>query len=276
MVQPFTAADARNALAVLRMQANRVLDPLFAEVAALIERLILRHARTGPDRIPRLDRTGASLVFAELRSVLAAQRGALVTAIGHAIAAAERLAVEQARRLGLVARAAASDLGALFVRVNGLVASALERVLSQVGRVLTRSVEVGQDARVVVTCLVRYFDPRFSPYRNAAGRLVRANVAGALTDWPAASGMASAPVRLIARHELNAAHGRRTLIIAAANPGTAIRWIVSPVGPRERDECDHNAERDAFGLGPGVYLAGQVPRHPRHAGCQCVLQVVKR
>jgi hypothetical protein len=270
MSTPIDPADARRALALLRVRANRALDPLFADLAGLVDGILGRYWRFGPDGIPRLDRFGAGLAFAELAAELERHRFAIVSAIGQAIGAAYRLAVAQAARLGTAAVAGAGDLAASFARILGLVGGAIGRVLGQPARVLAGAVEGGLDAREVATRLRRFFDPRFAPYRLATGRLVRADVPGALTDWPAASGMGSAPFRLIANHELTQAH-RRTTSAIAARMGAHERWLLGP-GHRGFDVCDTYARADG-GFGPGVYRAGGAPPAP-HPGCGCSLAVV--
>lgn len=265
-----TPDDVRRALAVLRMRANRALDPLFAGIVDFVERIILRHARTGPDGVPRLDRVGEMLATTELRGLLTGIRGDVVTAIGHAIAAAERLAIEQAARIGIAAGSVVRDLAGLFVRVDGLVGNALGRVMGQVSRVLTRAAEMGQDAREAGVRLRKYLSPAYAPYRLPDGRLVRTDVPGALTDWPAASGSGVDAVRLIADHEVTQAH--RNGIIAATSDGRhATQWVLSS-GHERGDECDDLANADS-GFGPGIYLPGEVPPTP-HIRCACSLMPI--
>jgi hypothetical protein len=90
--------DPRRPLAALRLDANRAIDGPFAEVAELVEGVVLRHATTGADGVPRLDALGAARVRLELRRLLDERRGALVVAVATRIAAAERLAETQAER----------------------------------------------------------------------------------------------------------------------------------------------------------------------------------
>lgn len=54
---------------------------------------------------------------------------------------------------------------------------------------------------------------------------------------------------------------------------TAYRSILSS-GHAETDECDYFAEVDAFGLGAGVYPAGQGYSIPYHSNCLCMMEPI--
>lgn len=91
--------DPRRPLAALRLDANRAIDAAFAPVAEAAEAAVLRHARTGPDGVPRLDPFGAALARTEIGRLLAARRLELIGAVSVRVAAAEALAERQAREV---------------------------------------------------------------------------------------------------------------------------------------------------------------------------------
>lgn len=161
---------------------------------------------------------------------------------------------------------------AVPLNLPGLIDGAIARAMRQVDRVLTRAVATGQDARDVAARIGRFLSPRFSPRRDVAGRVVRANLPGALADWPAASGMGSAGVRLIAEHEINAAASTRIITIAQRTPGYALRWLLSPAHSVS-DQCTGYATADN-GLGAGVYLPHDMPPLPAHIRCACSAHMV--
>lgn len=63
------------------------------------------------------------------------------------------------------------------------------------------------------------------------------------------------------------------LQVAAVRRGANIKWNLHPRHPKA-DICDDYAKRDDFGLGPGVYPPGKVPRHPPHPHCLCHFTLV--
>jgi hypothetical protein len=78
----------------------------------------------------------------------------------------------------------------------------------------------------------------------------------------------------IARHETVEAFRRSYIEQSKNKPGVVgMRWIVSPTRHKIADECDLYANQNAYELGPGVYPADKVPRHP-HTNCLCAVVVV--
>jgi hypothetical protein len=58
--------------------------------------------------------------------------------------------------------------------------------------------------------------------------------------------------------------------VAAILQGRSVGWQLD-LSHTYRDECDQHARTDAYGLGPGIYPAAQVPTHPAHPFCKCRL-----
>jgi hypothetical protein len=79
---------------------------------------------------------------------------------------------------------------------------------------------------------------------------------------------------LIARHETVEAYRRSYIEQSKNKPGViGMQWRISPTRHPIPDECDIYANQNAFKLGPGVYPADKVPRHP-HPACLCSVTVV--
>lgn len=79
---------------------------------------------------------------------------------------------------------------------------------------------------------------------------------------------------LIARHETVEAFRRSYIEQSKNKPGVVgMAWRVSPTRHGIPDECDLYANQNAYKLGPGVYPADKVPRHP-HPACICSVTVV--
>ena len=79
---------------------------------------------------------------------------------------------------------------------------------------------------------------------------------------------------LIARHETVEAFRRSYIEQSKNKPGVVgMQWRLSPTRHPVPDECDIYANQNAHELGPGVYPADRVPRHP-HPACLCSITVV--
>lgn len=79
---------------------------------------------------------------------------------------------------------------------------------------------------------------------------------------------------VIARHETVEAYRRSYIEQSKNKPGViGMRWQLSPTRHPVPDECDIYANQNAYKLGPGVYPAGHVPRHP-HPLCICSVTAV--
>lgn len=159
-------------------------------------------------------------------------------------------------------RAAEFDDTRTWIDPNGQTLSdrvwqARTAVREQIDRVLVHAVATGQDALETANILEQYLAPG---ERNAVRTL-----------WPGRAGMGSYPARRLARTEVTRAHGQAILFAAVRNPFVrGVRWTLSKRHP-EPDECDEHAERDAHGLGPGVYPPRKVPRYPSHPQDLCFL-----
>jgi len=266
--------ERQRAVAKLRYAANRAIDGPYKDFAAQIEAIILERARTAPDGTKRLDAASVAAIRAELRKRLLKLSGALTLTIRDHISDAEDLAIEQFKATNPPEIPDTSRDNALTVTAIGLlVIGALERSLTQVDRVLTGAVASGVEAEIPAGRITLFFDSTFSPIRNAAGEIIRAGKAEAIASWPAASGMGSSGVRLIANHEINTANGSQAIILAQRAEGYGILWELSP-GHAQFDECDFKSTDDS-GLGPGIYSPFDVPEYPSHVGCQCILTTVQ-
>jgi hypothetical protein len=72
---------------------------------------------------------------------------------------------------------------------------------------------------------------------------------------------------LIARHETVEAFRRSYIEQSKNKPGVVgMAWKISPTRHGNADECDVYANQNAYKLGPGVYPADKVPKHP-HPAC---------
>lgn len=79
---------------------------------------------------------------------------------------------------------------------------------------------------------------------------------------------------LIARHETVEAFRRSYIEQSKNKPGVlGMAWRLSPTRHPVPDECDIYANQNAHKLGPGVYPADKVPKHP-HPACICSVTVV--
>lgn len=143
------------------------------------------------------------------------------------------------------------------------------RIVEQARRLLLRAAATGQTVKQAATSLRRYLSPWASLRRGPAGEALRAE--RAVGSWPGRPGSASSHDRRLAQHLANVAHGD-AVTERARRDERAVRWLLS-VSHVEADECDDKATRDS-GLGRGVYLPRDVPGHPSHYGCLCVLEAV--
>lgn len=135
--------------------------------------------------------------------------------------------------------------------------------LSQIDRLLVTAIATGESAASVAKKIGQYLSPWFSEART--GRF------GLRRQWPAQAGMASRYAELLMRHEANVAHGEG-VVRSAKRRGKGVKWNTSG-GHVKPDECDEKRDRDG-GYGPGIFLASEVPTHPGHRLCQCVLSAV--
>lgn len=134
----------------------------------------------------------------------------------------------------------------------------------------------GQDVRTAIDTMLQYHVERGTSAVNVAKELEQyLTIEGrnALTKRPYGTKGLANPRRL-ARTEITRAHGAATIEAARLNPLTAgVGWRLSGSHPKP-DECDRNASRDAFGLGPGNYPPRDVPRYPNHPQDKCYLTSV--
>lgn len=79
-------------------------------------------------------------------------------------------------------------------------------------------------------------------------------------------------VRRLLRTEAVREYGVGLIQNAILNGGN-IRWRLAHRHSHQ-DECDLNAARDNYGLGPGIYPPNAVPRFPNHPYDECRLELV--
>ena len=78
----------------------------------------------------------------------------------------------------------------------------------------------------------------------------------------------------IARTEIARAYGEGYKAELAGDPdATGTQWSLSS-RHNVFDVCDANANADLYGMGPGVYPRGSLPRYPSHPHCLCLLSQV--
>jgi hypothetical protein len=124
--------------------------------------------------------------------------------------------------------------------------------------------------RLIASRAAAYFNPWFSPRRDAAG-VLRRDRPGAVTSWPGQAGMASQYPRLLLVTESTAAHGAESRRLARQER-SLVRWVLAGQHVKQ-DVCDEHAERD-IGYGRGVYLVDDLPAFPSHPRCRCSLEVL--
>jgi hypothetical protein len=89
-------------------------------------------------------------------------------------------------------------------------------------------------------------------------------------------GYGSSFARTLARTEIMRVHGMATIRASEITPGAlGTKWNLSNAHV-DIDECNDNANRDAYGLGRGVYPPGKVPRYPSHPNEMCPLSVAMK
>lgn len=131
-----------------------------------------------------------------------------------------------------------------------------QEIRERLDTLLDRHLQAGTDPRTVADEVARFLTSR-----HVRGR---ARAEGEDGRYAA---------RRLALHEINRAHGQATIALAGRT-GAAVRWQIAGAHPAA-DACDRLARADNHGLGAGVYPAGQVPGHPQHVGCRCVLNTVR-
>lgn len=139
-------------------------------------------------------------------------------------------------------------------------------VRRQIDQILRDAIANGTDALEITDILEQFLDPEFAPVRNAAGKLIRNQAKGIVTEWPGRSGFGSFAARRLARTEITRALGMSTIETARRTPfATGIIWRVSGRHPKP-DECDDNADRSPFKV-------NEVPRYPAHPQCLCTISI---
>lgn len=138
-----------------------------------------------------------------------------------------------------------------------------EKAADNIGRIITEAISEGKHPTEIAKMLQGYV-------RDGKGTLVTnyPNMMRRIGSLP--QDLSYEALRL-ARTETAAAHTDGMISSASMNPGyKGVKWLLSPSHP-VRDICDHYAEQDIHGLGPGVYRKGQEPLFPPHPNCLCSL-----
>lgn len=139
-----------------------------------------------------------------------------------------------------------------------------QRYRNAIDRTIQRGIREGWSADRMAKELRQYVKPEFAPVKyTKSGRVYRVGS----TYRPNAASAA----RRLARTEISRASGEGTKERARDVPGIrGIKWRLSARHPRP-DPCTDNANRDAFGLGAGIYPIDDVPEFPNHPNDLCSL-----
>jgi hypothetical protein len=141
------------------------------------------------------------------------------------------------------------------------------QVRKQIDRILVDGIRNGDSAVDIAAKLERYLNPDKAPIKyQKNGRIIRKNT----TRTPYGS-HGSSFARSLARTEITRVHGQAVIESMKVLPGGGnVQWRLSASHPKP-DQCDDNASRDSYDLGPGVYPPDQVPRYPNHPQDICAL-----
>lgn len=141
------------------------------------------------------------------------------------------------------------------------------RVRKNIDTIIREGMVNGDDPLRTARKLEQYLTPEAAPLiYTEDGRIIRRNMTAAPR-----SGHGSTWARRLMRTEVARMHGAATIEMAKVTPGvTGVQWLLSNAHA-DPDECTDNAERDAYGLGPGVYPPDSVPRFPNHPNDVCCL-----
>ena len=140
-----------------------------------------------------------------------------------------------------------------------------KRIRQGIDRRIVDGIRRGESPEVIARAIRQYVDPAYAPIKyQKNGRIIR-------TAAGRQQRSAAEIARTLVRTETSRVHGESTKFRADGTPGViGVRWRLSAQHPG-KDPCDQNATNDDYGLGPGTYPVDQVPMHPNHPRCLCVL-----